>query len=291
MTQKQTKNKKEYVIENKIEYNTEFLHMVKIPKDFKVKVKDGDKIKKGNTIAKYEMAKIYETIDIIGEPLVRLNQEIKKGDVIAQKGKIFKKKTKSQLNGVVKEISNNYIKLLVKPDENQDKKEVKSPVDCTVENVYYGYLTIKFPALVVNLFQSKGTSSWGNLIYISSETFKDKKNLPNDLKDKIIVTDYLTSEMYPVAVSLGCTGIIANSMEYEVYKNIVLLSVPIGVHSGFGAKYQFAEDIPFVSFVRENKNSKAYLDTKYNRLVICSEKRPKFLPAYEFNLKHIGVVI
>lgn len=159
--------------------------------------------------------------------------------------------------------------------------------DATVKAVGKSRIVYKLPAVVINLFNSKGDSIVGNLRYVKSSDFSDKKSISKDLEGKVAIIDNLTKELYPMLSTLGVVGIITNGLDYHLFDDIILLAVPVGIISGYG---ELKEDSEILAYIEKNEGKNVWFDAKYSRLVIPEMKEPIWLKKYQYDLKKIGIV-
>lgn len=281
-------NQSNYLKTNKIEFRENLVFPVNITEDLTIRVWEGQPIRKDEIIANLEPKIVYETVSIIGEPTVNVGDEIKKGDVLAVKKGLIKKKTLSEYDGKIEQIKNDSIKIQLKNSENQDQKDQQfksttSPVTGTISKILKNTVVINFSATQLNLHLCKGQSTLGRIKYLSAKDFEDK-NFGITLKGKIVFTDHLTSSMYPELTALDVKGVVANSIDYNIYEEIIILTMPIGIYSGFG-------NIPFDATIKkyliESVDKDVWFDTEYSRVVINEAKKPYWIDNYRFDLNDL----
>lgn len=163
--------------------------------------------------------------------------------------------------------------MLAKDFSNPFKLEAK------IHKVYENTIYLMLAGCYVNFLASKGRNSSGNIMYLNQKLFSLKKLSTLKLENKIVVVDYLPAEYYPRLAALNVSGIVTNSLDYNLFKNIILLSTPIAVYSGFG-------NIPFdkktIKIFKEFEGKHAYFDVDYNRLFVGFDKPGSFNKNYSF---------
>lgn len=142
----------------------------------------------------------------------------------------------------------------------------------------------KTAGVVVNLFDSKGDSVFCEVRYLSGGNFGDKKNLPKGLEGKLLITDHLDGNLYPKISALGVRGIIANSIDYSLYREIIILTVPLGVISGFG---NLKEDQKLVKYFKSKEGESVCFDAVYKRLILPESKSPAWIKNYRHTIQSI----
>lgn len=301
---------KKVVIENKIIYNPESHYLVNAGFDLAGSVKEGRIFKSGEVIKNPEADKVGEVTSIpyAGKLMVSEGDLVEEGQVISEQKKLLRKvQTVSPVEGKVKKISNLEIQIEEKPVEDKKLiKQVTVPFDGEVTSVGIDKFVMTFPAVELSLFKVKGTSAYGKLVTVESSELRSKegraKYSDGRLKDSIIYTDQLTPDIYPLLAAVGAKGIVANSISYSIYEEIIILSVPIGIVTGFGltqnGKSTHEPEIkPVLSECKDLHKGMAslagsmvWLDTEYGRLIIPSEKEPSWVSKCVFDLHAVGVV-
>jgi len=274
------------MLNNKVKFEEKVYLEVKYSEGMVSKVNVGEKIKSGDLlftqISKEEKQKIKYT----GSAKVKVGDKISPGDVLFETSGVFRKKTVSKTEAEVTKISKTSIYLKNAENSNgkgNEREEVRSPFDSVVEKILKDRIILSFSALTISLFESKGDPVFANLKYIPNIKFKDRKNPPQNIEDSIIITDKLTSETYPMLSTLGAVGVISNSIDYYLYRDIIILAVPVGIVSGFGT---LKEDKILLKYLQDREDFIVWLDTTYNRLVIPEKKMPVDLKNYKFDLKN-----
>ena len=253
-----------------------------------ISVKSGDKIKAGGALANHniQQEKIVD-VSYRGSPKVAVGETIEKGMCLYTKGKFIPKKIFSEVTGIVKEISKDSIKIAIKDKSPTfSQTDLKASFDSEVISVSNDEIILKFPSLHINLFGSKGEPSIGPISYIESSNIKAGKIDESKVKGSIIITEKITLDIYPLLSTLGAKGIIGNSIDYYLYRDMIILAVPVGIISGFG---NLNEDVNLKKYFKDNEKKWAWLDTSYDRLVVVENDCPPWAKDYKFDLEKIGI--
>ena len=274
----------------KVAFERNVYYEVPYPAGFNLNVKEGSSIKAGALIYAPENKSREENVQFSGKTKFEPGQKINKDDVISVVGRFRKTTYRSNLTGIVQEVRESEMLVFVQEGDDDvefDPVKAKSPFDATVEKILPDRVILTFSAVVINLVASKGMSAIGKLKYLKASEFADKKNLPRDLDGTIVVTDFLSQQISPVISGLGADGILATSVNYTFYRDMVVLVVPIGIISGYG---QLKEDEAILSYIKKKQDSTVWLDSDYHRLIIPEEKEPTSLKNYEFDLRKAAIL-
>lgn len=155
-------------------------------------------------------------------------------------------------------------------------------ISYNVEEVSKSSVLFNIPGTEINLLASKGKSVLGELILLSYKDLKTKKfKLDLDLENKIIFLDYLEAEGYPKLSALGVSGIIVNSIDFNTFNDLSMITAAIGIYSNFGFN---SFDDKVESLLKKYNNKKIIFDTDYNRVIIPATSKPSFfMSEYDFN--------
>jgi len=239
---------------------------ISIPNEFKVKVKTESKVTKGSIIA--ELIPDISTINVGSKDklVVKVGDYISAESVLSEKKFFFrKKKIKSNLNGVVKEITENSILIEKKTLLTDDKtSQITSPFNAVVKRINSNRVVLEFESTQLGLIDAKGDTAIGTVNYISQKELSFQKYKLQSYEGSIIVTDFMDSKIYPKLSAMGIVGIVTNSIDFELFNDIVTLAVPVGVISGFGL---LKEDKSLVEWFESVKGHTAILDGRYNKLI------------------------
>lgn len=269
-------------MENKIYYTKEGYVPLTVQNGKIIKAKEGQVISPNMIIAKSKNKTMSE-VKYSGKLKVKIGDSVKAGDILYESGMIKKDIHRSEIDAKVINIENNVIYLEnLEIDNDTESSDLINPfnVEVKIHKIYENVIYLKTSGLYINLLVSKGRNTLGSIMYIPPDKFNLKSLANLKLKDKIIVVDNLPSEFYPRLAALNVAGIITNSLDYSFYKNIILLSVPIGVYSGFG-NIDFDKKTTNIFKTLSESNCEGYLDVDYNRLFIPLNKAPN-IKNYEF---------
>jgi hypothetical protein len=270
---------KELIIKNKIYFKEKLYYVQNIPLNTQVMVAIGQRITANQEIARSPEPSEYIRVEYSGRPKVKQGDKVLKGDILSQAGTFRKTKVYSPQEAEVIEINEDSILLKNNADFETVAVSVKSSVSGIVEKITTGKIIISYSGVVLNLLDSKGEGKTGKLRYISSMDFENKKNLPSNLENVIVVMDYLIPEAYPILSTLGAVGVISNSIDYMIYSEMIILAVPIGLITGFG---RHKEDLKLKKFFLDQEDSLAWFDSDNSKLIIPMDKSPSWLKSYEF---------
>ena len=268
-------------IEQKITYDAKTYYYAKMSPRLDPGVKVGDEVKKGDIVAPVKASSNLVEIKYKGKPKVSAGDDINEGEIVSSRGKLKKGKTRTSVSGRIISIDDEKIIIAKKSRSIIGQNEsVIIPFDATVKSVTSKGILFEFPAVTVNLLGSKGNSVTGVLQYISSEKFKTKPR-PSVNPKTILVTDIVTKESYAIMSTMGALGIIANSIDYLTYNDIIILSVPLGIISGFGILKQNSD---FTAYFKDKSGAPVWFDTQFDRLVIPEKNEPAWVNKYQFDL-------
>ena len=284
-------------IENKVLFKEENFYSLSIPRGLEILVKAGDIVTENQPLVKAKETENVIEAGYEGIPSVTVGDNVQKDDVISVKGKIIPKKILSPCTGKVVKITDTSINIEIKPELAKKSIEVVSPFNCIIDKVSDNRIMLKFSALTLNLFDSKGEGAAGRVVYLPVKNIKAGK-IPEDLvKDAILITDKITMDTYPLLTTLGAKGVITNSIDYYLYRDMIILAVPVGIISGFGLLDEDSTLVKYFSGISMNvafSNTAAtkfasgkrlaWFDTIYSRLLIPEEKAPVWAGAYKFDL-------
>lgn len=280
MSQTKEINKTNIEIEEKVFFSEKIFAYEHIQDGHTVVVVEGQEIKGETVLTKYSTQSENISVEYKGKPLVSVDSQVIEGDPISREGKIFKKDLKSPVNGKVVEISKNIIKIepIIK-----DKIKVETKIEVTgkIEKITDTKIIYSSPALIINLVEAKGELASGKIKFIPANAFAGGINLGSSLSDCIVFTDHLTQESYPILSTLGAKGVIANSIDYATYSEIIILAVPIGIIAGYG---RLEEDGKLASFLRSMDGNYARLDAADRKLIIPMEKEPVWIKKHKFSI-------
>ena len=171
-------------------------------------------------------------------------------------------------------------KIIFKEDIVFASHDAEKPFENALQKVEQGGVYVwTFAGLVINLFGAKGDFVIGPLKYLDSKSFNDRKNLPADLEKCVLITDHLDGQLYPLISALGVSAIIANSIESDVFDEIIIISTPVAVISGFGL---LSINEKLVKYFKSNESKQVWLDTLYDRLVLPESKTPAFMKSFKY---------
>lgn len=303
MTTKITKpsaitHKGEYEIKGKIIYNENVLYKLDLPVDIHPKLKVGSEIEEGDLIKPKDSNADPDVTEIEyrGETDLLPGARVRVGDPLYTHKKFLRKETvTSPVTGLIKEITEDLITIEIQEEEGKEKAPFKSPFGGKIKNIQDKYVLLDFPALQVNFFESRGGSAVGPIKYLSSTQIRDRKRPPSHIEKSIIVTEQITAELYPMLSTLGVGAIVANSIDYSLFKNMIILAVPIGIITGFGytpnekstseVKPVLSEDEALIKYVKSIEGKTVWVDGDYGRLIIPEPKEPIWLKKHHFKLK------
>ncbi len=278
---KNTNQNNKIDIENKIVFAEKVYSVEKIPQEHIVAVEEDSVLKRGAVLTKYDTKIENINIDYSGSLKVQIGDHVVKGDIISQEGKIFKKFYKTNTTGIIVEIGHSNV--VIEPLRREHiHAETKMLFDGKIEKITGDKIIISNPGIILNLFSSKGDSCVGKLKYISSAEFRTVAEINSNLAEHLVITDHLTPEIYPMLSAIGAKGVIANSIDYSIYSEMIILAVPVGIISGYG---HLPEDQKLLTFLRSCENLTVKFDTQNNKLFIPIEKEPLWLKKYKFALQ------
>lgn len=293
------KTKHDHELEGKIIYNEDILYKLDLPTDLHPVLNEGSEIEEGDIIKPHTKSeKELETIEIEykGSTELMPGQHIKVGDTLYTDKKLFKKhEVKSEVFGVVKDVTENVITIHEENEDRENKSSpFKTPFGGKISKIQDSYMLLNFPAVQVNLFETKGGSAIGPIKYISSDQIRERKSLTSHIEKSVIVTEQITAELYPMLSTLGVGAIIANSIDYSLFKNMIILAVPIGIISGFGytpnekskseIKPVLNEDEALIKYVKSIEGKTVWVDGDYGRLIIPETREPASLKRHHWKL-------
>ncbi len=293
------KTKTDHEVEGKIIYNEDILYKLDLPTDLHPVLKEGTEIEEGDLIK--PKTKSEEDLDLIeieykGVTELLPGQHVKVGDTLYTNKKLFKKhEVKSEVSGVVKEVTEDLIKIQEQSEDEETKlPPFKTPFGGKITKVHDNYMLLNFSAVQVNLFESKAGSAVGPIRYISSDQIRERKTLTSHIEKSVIVTEQITAELYPMLSTLGVGAIIANSIDYSLFKNMIILAVPIGIISGFGytpnekgkseVKPILTEDEALIKYIKSIEGKTVWVDGDYGRLIIPETREPASLKRHHWKL-------
>ena len=262
---------------NQVIFKESIYYSFDIPDGYLSVVKPKDKVSVGKSIIVDDKKSETVYVESFGKVLVKKDDKVNPGDILCEKkGLVKSEKIKCEVSGIVLEINDGVIAIRVYSPELQiEKGKMFSPFDGVVENIDQGKIIIKFSGLQLNLISSKGPSSIGKILYEkASELEKKQKDIQDKYADTIIITDKVESDIYPKLSAIGALGIVTNSINYELYKRVAVLEVPFGVISGFGG---LIEDETLVEWIKSINGQTAWFDGILNRIVIPTDKCPKWI--------------
>lgn len=312
MVKAQKTPKTEEEIPNKIIYSEKTLYKLDLPIDLHPVLKAGTEIEEGDII-KPKASNVEPEVEEIpykGETDLLPGAHIKMGDPLYTNKKLFRKNVvTSPVSGKIKEVTEDLISIEVKDEEQKEVVSFKTPFGGKIKVIKHDHMLLEFPSVQINLFEAKGGSTFGPIRYLSSAQIKDRKSLPSKVEKSVIVTDQITADLYPMLSTLGVGAIIANSIDYSLYKNMIILAVPIGIISGFGytptekvatkagssktevarpseIKPVFNEDEVLIKYIKSIEGKTVWVDGDYGRLVIPEVKEPMSLKRHHWKLKY-----
>ncbi len=290
--------KNEHEVPWKLTYTQDILYKLDFTTDLHPSLKVGSEIEEGDLIKPKESKTepVLEEIEYNGQTDLLPGTRVTVGDPIYTHKKLFKKETVTSLvSGIVKEVTENSIKIEVHDEQKKDSPILKTPFGGKIKNIQSNYMMLEFPAIQINLFESKGGSAVGPIKYLSSAQIKDRKTLNSRVEKSIVVTDQITAELYPMLSTLGVGAIIANSIDYSLYKNMIILAVPIGIITGFGytpnekskseVKPILNEDEALIKYIKSIEGKTVWVDGEYGRLIIPETKEPMSLKRHNWKFK------
>lgn len=249
--------------------------------DYKLIVKEGQVISEKGLIAKFGLDS-YTKIHV-NKPKVKVGGLLKKSDIIGYTEKNVE--IKATFDSKVINIDNKdiYLENISEGVQHDVKPELKNIFhnEVVVKNIYENNIYLKTDGNIINLLTSKGQSESGDFIFMDYQSMALKKTFNIDVSDKILLTDYVDQTLYPKLASFGVKAIIVNSVHYSFYKSVVLLSVPIGVVTGFG-RLNMDKKVKEV-FSAISKLS-GVLDTENNRLIIPGSKELPSIRNIKFDI-------
>lgn len=278
---------KDYFVENKVYYSDSILFKFNLQGSKLLdNIHEGHELKANTPVSWYEIPPEIHEYKCKGDIRVEEGADVRIGDLLCTYKSFFRKKEiVSEVNGVVERIEDKVI--FIKEFIESEKKAPLVPFDATIVTIDDDFILLRFSGTIINLFGVKGQSVLGDLEYISSSELQSKEASHFSLKDKIVVLDSAHQQSYPMLSTIGAKGIITNSLDYNLYNDIIILAVPIGIISGFGA---LTEDDVLVKYLEDKKGVKVWFDCGYNRLIIPDKEKPAWIENYKFDLKKVGIV-
>jgi len=226
-------------------------------------VEKGDKIKKGQPIAK-KQKKLFEKINVSAQLsldpkiilkglLVKNGDQVNKGDcLVSVKSFPFKiKKFFSPVSGLFESFSDltGEIKIVIGKEEEQ----IVSPVIGEVIEAEKERLKVKFNAYRIAGEAVGRGRGWGELVMIA----KEESSLAENVEDKILFIDKLTSLHIKKGIVLGVKGFLS----FEISNEIKDLEKPALLFK--------MEKEAIKSKLVELLGSSALLDSTSGQLLIC----------------------
>ena len=261
-------------------------YSIKIPSSHKFMVKKNGTLKNGDviSISKDKDHKVYK---YNGKLRVKEGDEITDGQILSEEGLIIKKKTRSSSNGKVVKIDNEnvYVEetttVLTRYDIVSNPIVYKFEVEANIEDIKENEVLVSFSSIVVNLAAGLGESCIGEITYIPGDKLKVKNGIKANLDGKVVVTDYLYPESYPKLSTLGALGIITNSMNYSLFKEMYLLSTSLGIVSGFG---RIPENQKLTKLMKEYDSKSIVFDSVYNRVLLPCKEAKEYIENLDFKV-------
>lgn len=227
-------------------------------------------------------AEEFDTLTIHYKGLLKVveKDEVKEGATISVSGSVRKKYLTSPVRGIVEKIDEQAktieIKYMIVKDRESVFKPALMPFRGQIMHKFDHHIIIEFEAFTINLFALKGSDSSGNLQCIDSEkVLKDETILDNlDLRDKIVFTENLTTELAARLSAMGVKGILVYSLDYTIFSSIMTLAMPIGIIAGYD---NLEVDKHLKSTLNKLENSKVIIDTLYQKAHILTDKSPSWV--------------
>jgi len=192
-----------------------------LPEGSRVQVKVGDKVVRGQPVASRE-GKVKE-IDLskllgisakrVGKHLLSsLGSQVKKGQMLAEKKGLFKKKLfKSPIDGVLESLSE---KGILKIREKTEGQEIKIPANGKVKKIKEERVLIQVPVVKVTGDWAIGESTWGLLKICSSKEKNELSDLGEEIEDKLLVfKGEVPVGLVYKAEALGATGLVVGKTD------------------------------------------------------------------------------
>ena len=195
-TTKIRKIESKHEIEGKVTYVEKLLYKLDLPTDLHPALKVGKEIEEGDLIKPQKSGTEPEIREIQykGQTDLLPGTRVKVGDPIYTRKKLLGKETvASPVSGLVKEVTEDIIKIEIHDESVEELVPFKTPFGGKIKSIQDKYILLELSAIQINLFESKGGSVVGPIKYLSSAQIKDRKNLPARVEKSIIVTEQITA--------------------------------------------------------------------------------------------------
>lgn len=235
---------------------------LKIPlfRGTKVLVKEGERVSQEQVLLRVTHQPVVE-VDLASALAVKptqvasclkigLGAGVKKGQILAQKGRFWRKKRVfAPITGKIEALLEEEGILKIKTERRA--AEIRSPLDAKVISLEKNFLVLQFPALVLPARQAFGRSGWGNLGDFSGHFFDLKK-----IQARIILVENLTEAILNKLEALGATGAVCLELEEGIEKGVEESGVLVLSTGNFKK-------------AKENGGQRAKVDVGDKRLIIA----------------------
>ncbi len=279
-------------IEGKISFKESNYYVLNYDGELNSSLQPGKEIKTGMLVSQFPHDKKFINVEYSGNLLVAEGQKIKEGEILSKQGKLIKKALTAPVSGTIHNIHEDRHEIEIEVEDGNEEvrnkfKPTFAPFDSKIHDVVDHKIVLEFPAVNINLFEVKGQDALGSLRYVPSNILMDKKKIPDNLDRAILITDTITSELYPHLSAMGVSALIANHIEHDVYAELVTFLMPVGIISGYG---KLNEDDKLIKYLSSREGHPALVDTLYKRILIFDDKEASWLSNYKFDLERTGII-
>lgn len=192
-----------------------------LPEGSRVQVEVGDRVLRGQPVASQEgKTREIDLGKLLGVPAKRvgkyllssLGSQVKKGQMLAEKKGLFKKKFfKSPIDGVLESLTE---KGILKIREKKKGQEIKIPTNGKVKKIKEEKVLIEVPVVKIAGDWAIGKSTWGLVKICSSKEKNELADLGEEIEGKLLA---FKGEI-PVALAykaeaLGATGLVVGRVD------------------------------------------------------------------------------
>ncbi|MDP3955349.1 MAG: hypothetical protein Q8Q15_03240 [bacterium] len=196
---------------------------IPIPSKAKVLVEKGEKVVRGEALAKCEetfqefnLTKILKISpqNVVGCLLVTPGTPVKQGQILAQKKSFLDKRVfKSPVSGLVVELApEGFLKIRV-----AEMEQTTSPVKAEVREVKDNDIILEFTANILTGAFGSGKRNWGQIEILKSKDEAGLEDLPNEVKDKIFITrGKISAGFVHKAEALDAAGVVGGNIDGQI---------------------------------------------------------------------------
>lgn len=240
-----------------------------LPEGSKAQVEVSDKVLRGDVVAfKEAKVKEFDLCRLLSVPAKRIRKyllsslggQVKKGQILAEKKGLFKKRFfKSPIDGVLESLSE---KGILKIREKKDKEEIKTPAKGKVKKIEEGKVLIQVPVVKASGDWAVGKSTWGVVKIASAKEKNDLSDLGEEIERKLLVfKGKIPVALVYKAEALGAAGVVVGITDRQAKcDQMAILSL--------GGKKGMIPDSLW-SALEGFEGQEAKILTQENLLVVC----------------------